>query len=170
MKTAALILFVYVVISRLVELYISRQNTRRLVEAGGREYFSEHYPYMIAMHVTWLVLIAGLFWHDYASIEISSFFFALYLVFQVLRVWVLTTLGRYFTTKIVSVDNVPLINHGPYRFIRHPNYAVVIGEIFCLPMVFGFWHVALIFSALNFVVLFVRISKENQVLQSRVAL
>lgn len=170
MKTAALLLFVYVVISRLVELYISRRNTRKLVEAGGKEYSSEHYPYMMTMHVAWLVLIAGLFWYQYATVEISAFFFAVYLVFQVLRVWVLATLGRYFTTKIVSVDNLPLINHGPYRFVRHPNYAVVIGEIFCLPMVFGFWHIALIFSVLNLVVLFVRISRENQVLQPRVAL
>jgi methyltransferase len=82
------------------------------------------------------------------------------------RIWVLHTLGRRWTTRIIVVPGETLVARGPYRFIRHPNYAVVVAEIALLPLVFGLWRVAIIFSLLNAVILIVRIRAENDALRS----
>jgi methyltransferase len=80
------------------------------------------------------------------------------------RVWVLRTLGHRWTTRIIVVPGEKLVAAGPYRFVNHPNYLVVIGEIAVLPLVFGLWQVALIFSLLNAVALTVRVRAENKAL------
>ena len=83
------------------------------------------------------------------------------------RVWILATLGSRWTTRIVVVPGETLVARGPYRFIKHPNYAVVVGEIAVLPMVFGLPAVALAFTLVNAAVLFVRIRAENRALGGR---
>ena len=88
-----------------------------------------------------------------------------FVVLQVLRLWVLATLKERWTTRIIVLPEAPLVRLGPYRFIRHPNYAIVVAEIFVLPMVFGLYAYAIAFSLLNAVVLGIRIRAENQALQ-----
>ena len=87
------------------------------------------------------------------------------MLLEIARLWVLATLGRRWTTRIIVLPGAPLVARGPYRFVSHPNYAVVIGEIAVLPLVFGLWQVALIFSVLNAALLWVRISAENEALR-----
>jgi methyltransferase len=84
-----------------------------------------------------------------------------------MRIWVLVTLGRFWTTRIITVPGEPLVHRGPYRYVRHPNYLVVIGEMATLPLVFGQIATAAIFSVLNLAVLGWRISVENAALQPR---
>ena len=86
-------------------------------------------------------------------------------VVQALRFWVLATLGERWTTRVVILPGVPLVKAGPYRFLNHPNYAVVVAEIAILPLVFGLPWYALVFSALNLLVLSIRINAENAALQ-----
>jgi methyltransferase len=82
-----------------------------------------------------------------------------------MRAWVLITLGRRWTTRIIVLPGEPLVRSGPYRFVNHPNYWVVIGEIAVLPLVFGLWKVALIFTVLNAAALTIRVRAENRALR-----
>ena len=81
--------------------------------------------------------------------------------------WVLASLGRFWTTRIITVAGLPLVRRGPYRFFRHPNYMVVAAEIAVLPLVFGAWEIALVYSVLNGAMMVHRIRVENQALSAR---
>jgi methyltransferase len=116
----------------------------------------------VALHGTWL---AGL-WLASVGKPLSLLLLAIFIALQALRLWVLTTLKERWTTRIIVLPGAPLIPYGPYRFMRHPNYAIVAAEIFVLPMVFGLYAYAIAFTLLNGVVLAIRIRAENQALQS----
>jgi methyltransferase len=161
---STLLLF-YVVIERLVELVISRRNTRRLMAKGAQEVGTNHYPIMVLMHVSWLAAI--IIWVATQPHDLSVPFFALYLLLQAFRIWVMTTLGPYWTTRIITLPGAPLVACGPYKFIRHPNYVGVVLEVATLPWVFGAWQIAVVFSVLNAAMLWVRIPAENQALATR---
>jgi methyltransferase len=90
-----------------------------------------------------------------------------YVALQPARLWVLRSLGPYWTTRIVTVPGAPLVRHGPYRVLKHPNYALVVAEIALLPLAFDAWPLALVFSILNAAVLTVRLQAENAVLRER---
>jgi methyltransferase len=110
--------------------------------------------------VLWL---AALWWLA-PSRALDGFWLALFVLLELARLWVLATLGVRWTTRIIVLPNAPLVRSGPYRFLNHPNYWVVIGEIAVLPLVFGLWAVALIFTLLNAAVLTIRIREENRAL------
>jgi methyltransferase len=154
------VILALVTLQRLGELWLSRRNTRRLVDQGAREHAPEHYPLIVAVHVLWL---ANLWWLA-LSRPIDGFWLALFVLIELARIWVLGTLGPRWTTRIIIVPDAPLVRRGPYRFVNHPNYWVVIGEIAVLPLVFGLWKVALVFTLLNAAVLAIRIRKENEAL------
>ena len=144
---------------------MARRNTARLLSCGGVETGAAHYPLIVILHGTWL---AGLWWFGWHR-AVSPPWLCAYLVLQGLRVWVLLTIGSRWTTRIISVPGETLVRKGPYRFISHPNYAVVVGEIAVLPMVFGLPVYALVFSALNAAVLSIRIRAENAALAATAA-
>lgn len=146
----------FVLFQRLSELQIARRNTARLKELGAYEHAPGHYPLIVAVHAGWL---ATLFWLAPGR-DIHWPLFALFLLLQAGRLWVLRTLGPRWTTRIIVLPGAPLVTGGPFRFVRHPNYLVVIGEIAVLPLVFGLWQVALVFSVLNAIVLTIRIRAE----------
>jgi methyltransferase len=87
---------------------------------------------------------------------------------QTFRFWTLASIGRWWTTRIISAPHFPRVKRGPYRFIRHPNYALVVVEIALLPLLLGAPAMALTFSILNAVLLWWRIRIENAVLGERV--
>ncbi|MBB3455766.1 methyltransferase [Rhizobium sp. BK313] len=155
----------FVTLQRLAELVYARRNTATLLARGAREIASEHYPYMVAMHAVWLI---GL-WFLAAGRPISPVWFVVFMVLQGLRIWVLATLKGRWTTRIIVLPGAALVTSGPYRFLSHPNYAVVIGEIAALPLAFGLPLYALIFSLLNAAILTVRIRAENAALREVMA-
>jgi methyltransferase len=155
----------FVTLQRLAELVYARRNTAALLARGAREIASEHYPYMVAMHTVWLI---GL-WFLAAGRPISPVWFVVFMVLQGLRIWVLATLKGRWTTRIIVLPGAALVTSGPYRFLSHPNYAVVIGEIAALPLAFGLPLYALIFSLLNAAILTVRIRAENAALREVMA-
>jgi len=89
---------------------------------------------------------------------------ALFLLVQPLRYWVIFSLGESWNTKILVMPGAKPIRRGPYRYLNHPNYVVVVVEILAFPLIFGAWVTALVFTALNAVLLFVRIREENRAL------
>lgn len=157
---AVIIILALVTAQRLAELVVSRRNTARLLDLGAREVGREHYPYMVALHAAWL---AGLWWLAPGR-PVSVLPLVAYIALQGLRVWVIATLGRRWTTRIIVLPGEPLVRRGPYRLLDHPNYAVVAGEIAVLPLVFDLVGFALLFSVLNAAILHVRIRAENAAL------
>ena len=149
-------------LERLVELVHANRNTRRLLQQGAREHAPGHYPLIVAVHALWL---ASLWWLA-PSRPVDGFWLALFVLVELMRAWVLITLGRRWTTRIIVLPGEPLVRTGPYRFVNHPNYWVVTAEIAMLPLVFGLPWAALIFSLLNGAVLAVRIREENRALRS----
>ena len=153
-------LLAFVTLQRLVELPLAHANTNRLLAAGGHEVGAAHYPWIVALHGAWLLTL----WWLAPGRPVDIPFLLLFLLIELGRVWVLRTLGNRWTTRIIVVPGEELVATGPYRFVRHPNYLVVVGEIAVLPLVFGLWDVSIIFSLLNAVILTVRIRAENRAL------
>lgn len=153
-----------VALERLIELAIARRNTRMLLAAGGVEHGAAHYPWLVLLHAAWLACLAAAV---PADAPISIFWLAVFAVLQMLRLWVIVTLGRFWTTRIVTLPGAPLVRRGPYRFVSHPNYLVVAGEIAVLPLAFGEIWIAVVFSLLNALALGWRITIENRALAPR---
>lgn len=147
---------------RLGELLWARRNTARLRAAGAFEAGAGHYPAMVALHATWLAGLWLLAWDR----TVEPGFLAGFLAAQGLRLWVLVTLGRRWTTRILVVPGERLVESGPYRFMRHPNYAVVVLEVALLPLAFGLPAHATLFSILNALMLRVRIRAETAALRA----
>ncbi|HEY0300239.1 MAG TPA: isoprenylcysteine carboxylmethyltransferase family protein [Rhizomicrobium sp.] len=123
-----------------------------------------HYPLIVLLHAAWLAAIV-LFLPADATIRWLPL--GLFVLLQLARVWVIATLGPYWTTRIITLDAAPLVRRGPYRFVRHPNYLVVAGEIALLPLAFGEVWVAAVFTVLNAAMLAWRIRQEDAALSAR---
>jgi len=164
--TAAEFILALVTLQRAGELVLSNFNTRRLSARGAVEVAPRHYPLMVAVHAGWLISL-WVFGHD-RPINIAALL--VYLVLQGLRIWVMRTLGPRWTTRIIVLPGESLVSAGPYRFLAHPNYAVVAGEIAVLPFALGLPLAAVIFTVLNSAVLAIRIRAENRALDASAAI
>ena len=160
--TPAILLLAFVTLERLAELVLARRNTAALLAQGAVEHAPGHYPLIVALHALWL---AGL-WMFGSTQPVSPFWFTVFMLLQAARIWVLMTLGPRWTTRIIVLPGAALVAKGPYRFVSHPNYLVVIGEIALLPLCFGLVWFAVIFSLLNAAVLTIRIRAESAALGS----
>jgi methyltransferase len=158
--TLNLVILALVTLQRAVELWLSNRNTRRLLARGAKEVGAKHYPFIVLIHVMWLAAL----WWVARDQPVDGFWLAIYVLLQLARVWVIATLGPRWTTRIIVLPDEPLVRRGPYRWINHPNYVVVAGEIAVLPLVFGLWDLALVFTLLNAAVLTIRIREENRAL------
>lgn len=152
-------LLLFIAVQRLAELALAEANTRRLLAMGGREHGREHYSLMVGFHALWLATLAGLGW----DAPLSSAWVAVFAALQAMRVWTIASLGRRWTTRIVTVPG-PLVCRGPYRLMRHPNYAVVVGEIAVVPLALGLPALALVFSLAHLAVLRIRVRAEERAL------
>ena len=153
-----------VALQRLGELAYAQRNTARLLTAGAQEAGRRHYPLFILLHGGWLV---ALLLAVPQGTRPDAILLGLFCLLQLARVWVVASLGRYWTTRIIVPVDAPLVRKGPYRWLRHPNYLIVIGEIAVLPLAFGAWPVAAAFSGLNLVLLAYRIRIEDRALAPR---
>jgi methyltransferase len=150
-----------VTLQRLAELIYSHRNEIRLRAQGAVEHGAGHYPAMVAIHASWLIAL----WLFASVLRPNPGLLLIFLILQALRIWVLATLGARWTTRIMVLPTAPLVAAGPYRFLPHPNYAVVTAEIFVLPMAYGLVGLALLFSCLNAAILWVRIREEDKALR-----
>jgi methyltransferase len=147
----------------LEELYSAR-NTKRLIAEGAQEVGRDYYPVVAITHLAW---IAAIFMLIPASAQIIWPLLLLYLMLQVVRYWVIATLGRYWTHRIITLEDAPVVNRGPYRWLRHPNYVVTIAETFLLPLVFADAAVAVIFGCVWSAVLYYKMLLEDGALKDR---
>mgnify|MGYP003669682867 CR=1 FL=1 len=149
---------------RLLELVYARHNLARLIARGGVEHGARHYPLFVLLHGSWLL---ALFFLVQDNVQPSLPLLALFAALQVARAWIIASLGPYWTTRIVTLPDAPLVRRGPYRFLRHPNYLLVAVEIPLLPLAFGAWDIALVFGLANLALLAYRIRVEEAVLAER---
>ena len=156
----ASIILALVTLQRLGELVLARHNTQKLLARGAVEIGAAHYPLIVAVHAAWLAALWVLGRHQ----EIDLLALAAFIVMQGLRVWFLVTLGSRWTTRILVLPGEPLIASGPYRYLAHPNYAVVVAEIALLPLALHLPWVALVFTALNAAVIMIRLRSESRAL------
>ncbi len=160
------IVFSVVILQRVVELLIARKNEQWMRRQGAYEVGAEHYPIMLLLHI-------GFFVTFYLEVSILNrmlpsmwtILFIIFLVAQFIRIWCLVTLGKFWNTKIIILPGTNIVRSGPYRWIRHPNYAVVATEFLILPLLFGATFTAILFSILNLWMLSVRIPIEEQALK-----
>ena len=157
----AQIVTLLVALQRLAELGYARRNAQCLLAAGGVEHGAGHYPLFVALHGTWL---AALFVMVPAEAPADWGLLGLYGLLQLGRLWVIASLGRRWTARVIVVPGAPLVTRGPYRFLRHPNYLVVALEIPVLPLAFGAWQIALGFGLANLALLAWRIRIEERAL------
>ena len=149
-----------VTLQRAGELVVSRLNTRKLLAGGAVEVAPRHYPLIVAVHAAWLISL----WVLGRDQPVNGVALAFYLALQGVRFWVMWTLGARWTTRIIVLPEQPLVSAGPYRFLSHPNYAVVAAEIALLPLVLELPLLAAVFTVLNAAVLAIRIRAENRAL------
>lgn len=157
---AAVLFLTFIVVQRLSELVIARRNTERLLAEGAYEVGASHYPIIVSLHVLWIAALILLGYDQPVSLP----WLAVFIVLQIFRLWILLSMGRRWTTRII-VAKTPLVTKGPFAFVRHPNYLLVALEIFTAPMVLGLFPVALIFTVLNGAVLALRIRAEDEALK-----
>lgn len=124
---------IFVILQRLAEVMHSRRNERWLRSQGAIEQGRPGTLAIVIVHSAWLLTLILWVRHDSA---IAWPWFGAYAALQVLRVWVLASLGRFWCVKVLTLPAVPLVKKGPYRFLKHPNYAVVLAEVLVLPLVF----------------------------------
>jgi methyltransferase len=154
----ACLFLLYIIVERLIELPIANRNTKRLKAQGGVEHSPGHYPLIVVVHTLWILAMV---WFGHGQ-KIVWGWLAVYAALQVLRVYILTTLGRRWTTRIIVLPDETKVTKGPFGLVPHPNYMLVIAEILVAPLVLGLWEVAAIFGALNAAVLTIRISAEER--------
>jgi methyltransferase len=147
----------------LEELHSTR-NMKRLLAAGGREEGSGYYRVIVMAHMTWLAAVFFLLPSDAPLLIVPL---CLYLALQVARYWVIASLGRYWTHRIVTLDGAPLVKSGPYRYCAHPNYVITLTEIGLLPMIFGGWLLGIALAALYAPILWHKIVLEDRALAPR---
>jgi len=159
METATMLFLAFIIIQRLSELVIAKRNTARLLAQGAYEVGANHYPVMVMLHSTW---IACLVIFGYSQ-SVNFVWLALFAVLQLFRIWILTSLGGRWTTRIIILEK-PLVTRGPFKYLSHPNYMLVVMEIIVAPMVLGLVWVAALFTVLNAMMLWVRINVEHKAL------
>jgi len=165
-----LLLIIAVAMERVAELVVSKRNLKWALAHGGQESGFGHYPFMVVLHTGLLVacVLEAAFRSFNAALGWSML--VIVLMAQALRWWCITTLGTRWNTRIVVVAGLPLIDRGPYRWLRHPNYIAVAAEGIALPLVHSGWITAVVFTVVNAVLLLViRIPAENAAMAVAVA-
>ena len=157
-----ILFIIFLITQRLSELYIASRNEKWLRSQGAVEYGREHYPYIVALHTLFIISIIV----EYivrGGTAIDLIFFVLFVLLLLFKYWALSSLGRYWNTKIFRVPGSGPVKKGPYKLFKHPNYFIVVCEIAIIPLVFHLYYTAIVFTVLNAIMLTVRIGVENKV-------
>jgi len=153
----------FLIVIRIVELIISRNNEKWLRSEGAIEYGREHYKFFIFFHTGFFItLILEYNLSPFSGIKYIPLFF--FFIVQIFRLSIFKTLGKYWNTRILVIPGRNLVKKGLYRYLKHPNYIIVIFEFILIPLSFSLLYSMIIFSILNLILLSVRIKAENKAL------
>lgn len=158
------VFIVFLILLRVGELLLARRNERWLLQHGAVEYGRKHYRYIVMLHVFFFVSLIT----EYVFTSTGYYSIPLLVLYFLLlgfKAWAILSLGKFWNTKIFHITGYPLVKKGPYRFMKHPNYVIVIAEIALIPLIFHLYITAIVFSVLNGVMLYVRIREENKALK-----
>jgi methyltransferase len=160
------LLLSFIIFQRVIELLIARRNEQWMKAQGAIEVGEKHYKYIVLLHVIFFLsfIIEVLVYEK----ELASWWFipfTFFVVAQVLRIWALISLGSYWNTKVIILPGAKVVAKGPYRFLRHPNYLIVIVELLMIPLIFEAYFTSLLFTFLNAYMLSIRIPIEEKALQ-----
>lgn len=153
----------FIILLRIGELLLSGRNEKWLLKNGAIEYGSNHYPFMVTLHVLFIISLIFEYVTKQAA-SFSLFFIVLYFFLITFKTWIILSLGKFWNAKIYRITGFPLIKKGLYKYFKHPNYLAVIAEIAIIPLAFHLYYTAVIFTLLNAIMLFVRIKEENKAL------
>jgi methyltransferase len=153
-------LVAFLIVQRLAELGLAQRNTARLRAQGGVEFGAAHYPLMVALHAFWLLGL-WMLGHDRS---VDPIWLAVFILLQAGRLWVIASLRSRWTTRVIVLPGVAPVARGPYRWLRHPNYLIVVAEIAVVPLALRLLMFALVFSLANAALIAYRIRVENQAL------
>ena len=151
----------FVIFQRLMELVVAKRNEMWARRRGAVEYGQGHYPFIVLLHT--MFIISMIVEHRYKGGAFNMVMMFIFFALIILKIWVITSLGKYWNTKILRVPGSAFVKKGPYKLFRHPNYFIVICEIIIIPLVFNLYITSIIFSVLNTVMLTVRIKEEEKV-------
>lgn len=163
------IIIFLIILQRLAELLIAGKNEKWLISQGAVESGESHYKFIVILHTSFIIsmILEYSFKSRYFELNfINYLFLVFFVVLQIGRIWVISSLGKYWNTKILRIPGSKLIEAGPYKYFKHPNYIVVICEIFTIPLIFNLYYTAIIFTILNLIILRIRIKEENIVLKN----
>lgn len=157
----------FVVLQRLLEVVYARSNEKRMKSEGAIEAGATHYKWIVLLHIFFFIaLILEVLVYSTGLSAAWQVFLLIFIAAQLLRFWALSSLGKFWNTKILVLPGAPKVRRGPYRWISHPNYVVVALELAALPLIFGAWRTALVFTIANaLLLLLVRIPAEEKALQ-----
>ena len=152
-------LIIYIIITRILELILSNKNTKTLLSRGGVEHFSSHYKFIVFFHVVFILyfLVASV---SFKGLNLEAFY--IFLFIQICRFKIIFDLGKYWTTRIIVLKNEPLIKTGFYKYIKHPNYIIVITEIILVCLIFRDYFALIFFTVIKAVLLLIRIYFEDK--------
>lgn len=164
------LIIVFIIGQRLIELYIANKNEQWMKGHGGFEIGNEHYKLFIFLHILFFVFLIV----EVNSIFVETggtfnvYFFFLFILTQIGRVWCILSLGKFWNTKIIVIPKVIFIKKGPYKYMKHPNYVIVFIELCTIPAIFGAFKTAILFPILHLILLTIRIPSEEQALGRRI--
>lgn len=160
----------FIIFQRLSELAVAKRNEQWMKSKGAIEFGQGHYPAMVMIHSAFFVVyILEVIFFKKGLSDYWPILFALFLVTQVMRVWALASLGRFWNTKVIILPGAEVIKKGPYKIIKHPNYLIVTVELIVIPLMFKAYYTLVIFTLLNILILSIRIPAEERALEELTA-
>ncbi|WP_036843565.1 isoprenylcysteine carboxyl methyltransferase family protein [Pontibacillus marinus] len=165
MNVIFIIIFLLIVLQRIVEVIIAKQNEKWMKNRGAIEHHSDHYKWIVLVHTLFFFsIMIEAFGEELVLNQWKGLLLLLFVCAQAFRVWCLVSLGRYWNTKIIVLPEAELVTRGPYKFMKHPNYVVVAIEFILIPLLFNAYATAFIFPILHGVLMKIRIPYEEKAL------
>ncbi len=165
-KIAYLALLLAVALGRLLEMRLSARHQRRLASRGVAKVAEPHFRWMVLLHGGVLVSAAleVLLLRRPLIPGLATAMALLFLLANGLRWWVIATMSEHWNVEVMASTRLGIVTHGPFRWIRHPNYLAVFLELLALPLIHTAWLTALWGSVAHLRILRLRIATEENVL------
>src|SRR5580693_7816443 len=159
-------LLVAVALLRIVELQISRRHQQAMIARGAAKVEEPRFRWMVLLHTGVLIgaALEVVFLRRPFIPILAAIMFAIFLAANVVRWWVIRTLGNHWNVQVMDSTRLGVVSSGPFRYVRHPNYAAVFAEMLSLPLIHTAWITAVVGTIAHMGVLAQRLSTEERVL------